>query len=365
MNRSTKKRESRSVLSKLLLGALGGTVIFGGVLFLFAMAVGADFWRSLVAGGWDGSARGMAGFIGTFLGSQPGLTFLGFSLFGGVIGVALAGRDARIQAEVDTLRRTREDLLETLLSSERFATMGEMAAEIGHEINNYLAIARAQLELFAHTVEDSVNERAQRYIQSLTQQLVRMHRMSRGLMGFWGERQAREQCDLNRIVRETIEFVTPLDRFDEVRFSMDLASDFPLVMVDSQQIQQVLLNLFNNAADALRGRSGRIRVTSCHWAEEDLVEIVISDNGPGIHPTVLDRVFEPGFTTRADGHGYGLAVCKRIVEQHSARLSVQSEPGKGTTFVLSIPASVPAAADFDEESEFDVQPAEYIEEPIG
>ncbi|GEM_PF-1544336 len=359
MNRSGGKRRPRSGLLRLLLGALGGTVVFGGVLFLFAIAVGAEFWRSFLAGGWDGSAGGLIKAAGALVGSEPGLTLLGFSLFGGVIGVAVAGRDARIRAEMDALRRTREDLLETLLSSERFATMGEMAAEIGHEINNYLAIARAQLELFAHTVEDSVNERAQRYVHSLSQQLVRMHRMSRGLMGFWGERQAREYADLNRIVRETVEFVTPLDRFDEVRFSMDLAADLPLLLIDSQQIQQVFLNLFNNAADALRGRSGRIRVSSCHWSEEDLVEVVISDNGSGIPPRILDRVFEPGFTTRADGHGYGLPVCKRIVEQHNARLSVQSESGNGTTFVLSIPVTAPATAEFEMESEQDLPSSEH------
>ena len=242
---------------------------------------------------------------------------------------------------------------------QRVESVRKMAAEIGHEINNYLAIARAQLELFAHTVEDSVNERAQRYVHSLSQQLVRMHRMSRGLMGFWGERQAREYADLNRIVRETVEFVTPLDRFDEVRFSMDLAADLPLLLIDSQQIQQVFLNLFNNAADALRGRSGRIRVSSCHWSEEDLVEVVISDNGSGIPPRILDRVFEPGFTTRADGHGYGLPVCKRIVEQHNARLSVQSESGNGTTFVLSIPVTAPATAEFEMESEQDLPSSEH------
>ncbi len=340
-------------------------MVFGGVLFLFAVALTNEFWQSLVGLGWDGSARGMFVSVANLIGSEPGRTFLGFSLFGGVIGVALAGRDARIAAEVEALRRTREDLLETLLSSERFATMGEMAAEIGHEINNYLAIARAQLELFAHCVEGSVSERAQRYVGSLSQQLVRMHRMSRGLMGFWGERQAREHCDLNTIVRETVEFVTPLDRFDEVRFSMDLASDMPLVLIDPEQIQQVLLNLFNNAADALKGRSGRIRVSSCHWAEEDLVEMIIADNGPGIHPKILDRIFEAGFTTRPDGHGYGLAVCKRIVEQHNARLSVQSQSGKGTTFVLSIPVTAPVAADHDEESELDFLPAGHMESSIG
>jgi signal transduction histidine kinase len=136
-------------------------------------------------------------------------------------------------------------------------------------------------------------------------------------------------------------------------------------MADPQQMQQVFLNLFNNAADALRGRSGRISVSTCYWAEEDLVEVVIADDGQGIQPAILSRVFEPGFTTRPDGHGYGLAVCKRIVEHHGARLSVSSEPGKGATFVLSIPATVPRVAGFPGEPDLDLSPADEAEHPVG
>jgi two-component system NtrC family sensor kinase len=324
--------------------------------------VADKLWLGLVDCGWGGNTSGMVASLVGLLGTGPGLTFLGFSLFGGLVGVALAGRDFRIRSEVNALREARENLLEALLNSERFATMGEMAAEIGHEVNNYLAIARAQLELFAHTVGDSVGERGQQYLESLSGQLVRMHRMSRGLMGFSDVRQAREHCNLNDILRETIEFVRPLDRFRDVRFSKDLG-ELPDVLVDPQQIQQVFLNLLNNAADALRGRGGKITLTSCYWSEEDLVEVVVSDDGPGIPAAVLDRLFEPGFTTRADGHGYGLAVCKRIVEQHGARLSIRSKPGEGTTFVLTLPGT-PRPTEIEEEPEFELFPAGSSASPV-
>ncbi|MCK4546140.1 MAG: hypothetical protein KAW17_01750 [Candidatus Eisenbacteria sp.] len=365
MSRPSANSGGRPIASRLLLGALTGTMIFSSVLLLFVVAVGDQLLRLLFSQDWDGTAHGIALSLGALAVSGPGLAFLGFSLFGGLVGVALVGRDARIRAEVEELRRTRETLLESLLSSERFATMGEMSAEIGHEINNYLAIAKAQVELFSHAVEDSVSERAQRYVHSLSSQLSRMYTMSRGLMGFRGNRPSRDECDFNQILSETVEFVTPLTRFKDIRFTMDLANDLPTVIADAQQVQQVFLNLFNNAADAMRGHSGRIHVSTCYWAEEDVVEVVVSDDGSGIQPNVLSRVFEPGFTTRADGHGYGLAVCRRIVEQHGARLSVQTEPGKGTTFVLAIPATVSTEPEFPGEPEYDVLPSDQMEYPVG
>jgi two-component system NtrC family sensor kinase len=350
------------VAAKIIVGALGGTVVFSSVLFLFAMAVGDEIHQRFLLQGWDGTAGGIASSLIAVAGSGPGMAFLGFSLFGGLVGIALIGRDARIQKEVEELRRTRETLLDSLLSAERFATMGAMAAEIGHEINNYLAIACAQVELFSHAVEDSVGERAQRYIQSLSSQLGRMHTMSRGLMGFQSHRRCKEECDFNAMLTETLEFVMPLGRFEGVVFNTDLAEDLPPVMANAQQMQQVFLNLFNNAADACRGRSGRIYVSTCYWAEEDVVEIVVSDDGRGIPPDLMGRVFEAGFTTRADGHGYGLAVCKRIVEQHGARLSVRSEMGKGTTFVLTLSATTPQDPVFHGEAELEPLPASQTEQ---
>ena len=332
---------------RLLLGALGGTVVFGSVLVLFALAVGDELGQSLVSAGWDGGALGLLTVLATSAPAHHGLALLGFSLFGGVIGVALAGRDARIRTEMRVLRRTREDLLDTLMRSERYATMGGMAAEIGHELNNYLAIARGQIELFTHAVGESVGEKAERYIESASSQLVRMQRICRGLMGFRGQRQSPVPCDLNDILRETVGFVSPLGRFDHVRFKMNLAPDLPPVLGDPQQMQQVFLNLFNNASDAMKGQSGRIMISTRQQARDGSVEVVVADEGRGIHPDLLNHVFQPGFTTRPDGHGYGLAICRRIVEQHGARLSVHSEPWQGTTFVLSMPSTVVPASELD------------------
>lgn len=348
----------------LLLGALGGTAVFCAVLLLFAIAVGDEFGRSLLARGWDGSPVQLIAVLGAVAGSNLWKALLGFSLFGGVIGVAFAGRDLRIRAEMEALRRTRESLLDTLLRSERYATMGGMAAEIGHELNNYLAVARAQVELFSHAVGDSVSERVDRYIDALSLQLVRMHKMTRGLMGFRGQPQSRVSCDLNHILQETVEFVTPLRRFDEVRFSMHLASDLSPVEADPQQMQQLFLNLFNNAADAMQGSAGRIDVSTRFDRQARCAEVMVSDSGPGIHPTILDHVFDAGFTTRPDGHGYGLAVCKRIVEQHGARLKLHSVLGGGTTFTLLLPVRASSSEEPPEDLSLDRLPLRQSEPTV-
>lgn len=164
---------------------------------------------------------------------------------------------------------------------------------------------------------------------------ARMERFTKGLMNFTDISVQKMPCDLNAIVQETIRFLKPQNRYDRIAFATELAENLPRVHADPNQIHQVLLNLFNNSADAME--EGEIRVRTRYDSAGEWVELSVGDNGPGIPEAIQAKVFEPHFSMRENGHGFGLSVCYRIVEGHDGTIGVESEAGKGSTFRIRLP----------------------------
>jgi signal transduction histidine kinase len=148
----------------------------------------------------------------------------------------------------------------------------------------------------------------------------------------------RTPSDLNQVVQKTVELVGHRVALSHLRLDLALEPGIPLVPCDPAQIEQILLNLVINAAEALKAR-GRIAIRTHHDAAADQIVLEVEDDGPGIPRTVLRRIFEPFFTTKTEGKGVGLglSVAYGIAEAHGGRLSVESEEGKRTVFTLRLP----------------------------
>ena len=132
-----------------------------------------------------------------------------------------------------------------------------------------------------------------------------------------------------------------------IKLETDYADNGTTVCVDSNQIQQVLLNLIANAADAMPD-GGRLHISTRLLSDQTSVEIQVTDNGCSIEENVLNRIFDPFFTTKEQGKGtgLGLAICQRIVEEHEGEIKIQSQPDQGTTVLVSLPhTSMEVAAD--------------------
>ena len=231
-------------------------------------------------------------------------------------------------------------LQDELIRSEKMAAKGEMAAEIAHELKNYLTpiIGMAQL-IPLHLAQGEI-EKTNQFCDIISQEAEKMLRLVRGLMDFSHRQADKTACDLNQIVESTINFVKPQNRYDAVEFMTELASDLQEIYVDPGQIQQVLLNLFANAADAVAplGKSrSRIWVTTTADLESNVVMLSVRDEGPGVPEAIRQRVFDPGFTSKKSGHGFGLAVCSRIVENHGGHIQLESVIGAGTTVTICLP----------------------------
>jgi signal transduction histidine kinase len=145
-----------------------------------------------------------------------------------------------------------------------------------------------------------------------------------------------QDCDLNALLRHLIELITPLLREKNIEASINLDDAVPLLKADQHQLQQVFLNLFSNAVDAMRD-GGRLMVKTS--TTEEGVETTVEDTGGGIPPENLKNLFQPFFSTKefGKGTGLGLAICKQIVRAHSGEISVESKEGAGTVFRILLP----------------------------
>jgi signal transduction histidine kinase len=168
--------------------------------------------------------------------------------------------------------------------------------------------------------------------------------MSKGLTEFSNAEIRVERLDLNALIQRSIEFVRPQNRFDDVEWDLRLATSIPELRADPGQVQQVLINLFVNAADAMGG-NGAARRTLTVASEYDergrQVRLTVQDTGSGIAPNVMPRIFEPHFTTKPEGHGFGLSTSYRIVTNHGGRITAESLATRGARFTVTLPLHGP------------------------
>ncbi len=233
-----------------------------------------------------------------------------------------------------------EKAKDELISTERLAAKGEMAAEVAHELNNYLAAISGRAQLFLMGAGSLTPERTEESARIIFEQASAMTVLTKGLLDFSHKEVRKQPTQLNDVARRTVEFIAPQHKYERVQFDLDFSNDVPQLDLDPAQIQQVLLNLFSNAADALIGAKSpmpRIVVRTRVKPGGRGVELTVEDNGPGIPAEALRRLFEPSFTTKPEGHGFGLSTCYRIVQNHGGKIGAQNVPGSGARFTVSLP----------------------------
>jgi PAS domain S-box-containing protein len=231
-------------------------------------------------------------------------------------------------------------LEEQLARSEKLAAVGQLAAGVAHEINNPLGGILVYSYLMLEDLPDDHPERPQ--VQKIIREATRCKEIIKGLLDFSRQLPSRfHPIDINALVTELLGLVENHLNFQNVGLQNDLAPDLPPVQGDKSKLEQVFLNLFMNAGEAMAGY-GSLAVTTC-LNTMGAVEIRISDTGPGIHPDHLPRLFDPFFTTKEVGRGVGLglSVSYGIIKQHRGRIYADTSATGGATFVIELPAAKP------------------------
>jgi signal transduction histidine kinase len=232
-----------------------------------------------------------------------------------------------------------------VMLSEKLVAKGEMAASIGHELNNYLAIISNSAELMVRNINLNKYEKLEGNSNAILDNISKIKRFTDGLMDFSKLDKEVVFYDIRKLVEDLLFSIKPQKKFISVQFDVNVSHDLPQVEMDVGQIQQVLMNIIYNASDAIQtipDHEGLIRIEAdLDREDKNLLVLRIIDNGPGIEAKNLEKIFEPGFTTKKDGHGLGLANCKRIIENHFGEVEIESVQGKGTTFIIKIPVCQP------------------------
>ena len=222
-----------------------------------------------------------------------------------------------------------------LIQSEKLSALGRMVAAIAHEINNPLTTILGQIQLLLGT-SDFPQEIRQR-LTMVCEEAFRAARIVNNLLTFAQHSPAeRRPCSLADQMRWVLDISEGHLRQHRVEVVSDLGQ-CPIIWVDENQIRQVLLNLVQNAEQAMADSPDR-RVLTLRLGEAGgRVRLEVSDSGPGISPAVLPRIFDPFFTTKSSGTGLGLWVSLTIVEQHGGELTAENRPDGGAAFVVTLP----------------------------
>jgi len=234
---------------------------------------------------------------------------------------------------------------EANLRNARFAAKGELAAGIGHELNNQLVAISGRAQMLLRDAEKQSFEKAPHHAQIILDQSKRMGVLAKGLMDYTRSKVNVEPMDLNGMLTSTIDFVKSDKRFRGVEWEVQLDPELPQIRADAGQIQGVFINLFVNAADAMGEQESRksISVRTRLDPRTRSAEIDVQDTGPGIKREHLARMFEFMFTTKPDGHGFGLSTSHRTIENHGGKITVDSQPGQGARFHIALPLTGPGS----------------------
>ncbi|PWB74765.1 hypothetical protein C3F09_03495 [candidate division GN15 bacterium] len=233
-----------------------------------------------------------------------------------------------------------KELQDETIRLETIATRGLMSAEIGHEMNNFIGVVAGNLSLLDFNIKKGNFNDLQKYTTAMAGTIEKIKKFTANLMDLRPISSEKTTISFDRLLAEVLDYLKPQKRFRDVTVTVSEAVDNVLFDADPTQMQQLLYNFFNNAADAT-AESSRKEISVCLnvQREEGLFRFSITDTGCGMPPELLHRAFQERFTTKVSGHGFGLVVCKRIIDNHGGRLHVDSTPGQGTTITVDFPLS--------------------------
>lgn len=253
---------------------------------------------------------------------------------------------------VDRLDVTQKELeqlhFQQLERADRLASIGEMAAGIAHEIKNPLAGISAAVTIIKDDM--AADDPRGEILGEVVEQVKRLDKTVNDLLFFGKPSLPELSCvDINTILATTLKFAAQHRGGGNIERRIELQPDLPPVYADDKQIQQVFLNIVLNAYQAMVS-GGVLGITSSQVVRDDVeyVRVDISDTGSGIPPQILDKIFTPFYTTKAQGTGLGLPICSKLVKLHKGDIRVTSDTAAGTIFTVELPACHPGSSDASE-----------------
>ncbi|MBW2321051.1 MAG: GHKL domain-containing protein [Deltaproteobacteria bacterium] len=239
------------------------------------------------------------------------------------------------------------ELNDQLIQSDKMAALGKMATGIAHEINNPLAIIGEKAGWMRDLLVEEEFQKSENFkeyeqsIDKIEEHVERARKITHNMLGFARRMEHRlDDVDINHVLHQTLELLQSYAQTNNIEISKDFQSELPIIASDQSQLQQVFLNLINNAIDAVE-KDGWIEVKT--RKKDSQIVIAIKDNGPGIAEEHLKKVFDPFFTTKETGKGtgLGLSVSYNIIKKLGGTIKAESKPSEGAVFSIKLPIKIP------------------------
>jgi signal transduction histidine kinase len=238
------------------------------------------------------------------------------------------------------LREANKDILiaeQQLIQSERLSALGQLAAELAHEIKNPLVTIGG----FARRLSEKTDfsPEGKKYTDIIISEVERVEKLLKDILNYSRDvKPTFFDYNINTLIEEVLSSYEKIFSDSGVVVKKELSADIYPLHIDTSQIKQVILNILYNAVECMTGKGGVITIeTDLFEREDDGVMISISDTGGGIPPEILDNIFNPFFTTKRQGTGLGLSLSKKIIESHGGTISIDNRIGEGATFIISLP----------------------------
>jgi two-component system NtrC family sensor kinase len=269
---------------------------------------------------------------------------LGFAVGGVCLAAITFLTTRRLLQKLAAANEQKSFLDEKLVQSQKLASIGELSAGLGHEINNPLAIISQETEWMQHLLkrfgESKVQEIAefQDSLKEVLRQVDRCREITQNLLDFARRKEpVFQEVNINKLIDDLSRLLEKETIQHHIEIRRDFQQDLPLVHTDAPSLRQVVLNLLTNASHAIQ-KDGKIRIAT-KSVENGSVDIFVEDTGCGIPKEHLTKIFDPFFTTKPEGKGtgLGLSICHGIVDKLGGHISVSSEVDKGSTFVVTLP----------------------------
>jgi PAS domain S-box-containing protein len=220
----------------------------------------------------------------------------------------------------------------------RLAAVGELAAGVAHELNNPLTAIKGFAQFL--TARKDLDETIRKDLDTIYRESQRAAKITQNLLSFARKHEPEKHpISINDVIENILEMQDHLMKINNIELEVELAPDLPKTMADFHQMQQVFVNIVNNAEQAMVEANGKGRLLVKTQRSGKMVQITFADNGPGISEENLKRIFDPFFTTKevGKGTGLGLSICYGLVEAHGGRIYAKSKLGQGATFVVELP----------------------------
>lgn len=252
---------------------------------------------------------------------------------------------------VTRLQKTNEELEERIRDMDQRATVGDLSAEVIHDLNNPICALQGYVELLEYSMEkqpEHAGSEERELLETIKHQARRCIDLTRNFLNYarpTGE-SYRESLDVNQLLTETLQLFQTRFRHLNIQAETEYADPLPAIPADPVSLQQVFYNLIANACQAMQSHERQphaLRITTRAAATENgdpTATVAIADNGPGIPLEIQDKIFDRFFTTKPkdEGTGLGLAIANRIISAHDGALTLESIPGEGATFSITLPA---------------------------